>query len=193
MSQPWYRVLIEGYNVYKGGAEFIRSSNNALKTLSTEHERIHAGKYFRHSEVHSLATGVSHYHYIVPNSGSHLHLRSYRVKANNGPGRLNIYENPYIDASSIGTDISSDYKNLNRASSNVFPATAYLGPYVDVNSIGEELDVSMLFDSSKDAGEESELVDHEIALTNSYGYLVRYFNDSGAAATSSIRIGIYEV
>jgi hypothetical protein len=186
------RVLLQGWNIFKGREENIRTSFHAIKTITFEHERIHSGRYYKHAHIHSLGNGEYHTHYIEPNSGYNLHLRYYNVKADNGPGVLSIYENPYIDASSLGSDVTSDFINLNRASNNYIPASISYGVGFDANSSGVELPQSLLADASKDSGENSSVGDQEIILNSQRKYLLKYDNNAGAVVTTLINIGIYD-
>ena len=85
--------IVKAWNLFKSDEENIRSSYNSLKTLDIAHERIHQGRMFRHTEVHSLAAAGVYNHLIIPNSGSDNHLQSVAVKADQGIVHIGIYEN----------------------------------------------------------------------------------------------------
>jgi len=187
------RSLLHAYNQVIGKIQTIRSSYNAVKTLDTEHERIHAGKMWEHTQIHSMSTGQIYDHLIVPDSGSDLHLRSADFSSDGGPGLLEVYEAPFTDANSIGTVDTDAWKNLNRKSSNVIPATMYDEPFIDANSIGELLSAKVLAVSGvgQDQIGAKQAATHEWMLDDQKSYLIRYTNNDTGNVTANAEFLIY--
>jgi len=184
--------IIKAWNLFKNDEENIRSSYNSLKILQLEHERIHAGKSFRHSEVHSLTSGATYDHLIIPNSGSDIHLQTMNIKANAGIVHLGLYENPFTDANSLGADDTGEWFNQNRKSSNTPPFKAYEGAFIDVNSLGIRINEDLVTDVSKDAGGAEEGIPNEIVLDDTKTYLLRVTNNAGAIIATVAKFSAYD-
>ena len=186
------RVLLNGWNLFKNGAQNIRSSYNSIKQISTEHERIHQGRSFRHSEVHSLAIAEVYAHLIIPNSGSDIHLQSMNIKADGGIVHLGLYENPFTDANSLGALDTDEWLNQNRRSLNTPPFVAYENPFTDANSLGVKVFEDLITDVSKDAGGTEEGIPNEVMLDNNKSYVLRVTNNSGGNIVTVDKFTVYD-
>jgi len=139
-------ILAKAWNLFRQAEENLHSTHNALKTAVTEHERIHAGKVYHHSDVSTLAAAGSLGLLMTIDSDTELHLRDYSYNTNGGPCELYLYENPFVDTASIGTYFAPD--NLNTRSSNVSVHSFHHNPYINVNSIGIRKDSSAVLASA---------------------------------------------
>ena len=184
--------IVKAWNLFKSDEENIRSSYNSLKTLDIAHERIHQGRMFRHTEVHSLAAAGVYNHLIIPNSGSDNHLQSVAVKADQGIVHIGIYENPFTDANSLGVLDTDEWLNQNRSSINVPDFVAYENVYVNVNSLGIKISEDLVTDTSKDAGGAEEGVPYEIMFNSTKTYLIQVTNNAGAAIATVDKFSIYD-
>ena len=184
--------IVKAWNLFKSDEENIRSSYNSLKTIDLSHERVHNGRMFRHSEVHSLGTGEALNHLIIPNSGSNIHLQSMNIKSDQGIVRLGLYEDPFTNASSLGADHTDQWLNQNRSSSNVPPFIAHESPFIDANSLGANIIEDLVTDTSKDAGGTEEGLANEITLNHSKTYLLRTVNEAGAAIATVAKFAVYD-
>lgn len=185
-------VIVKGWNLFKNDEENIRSSYNSLKIIQLEHERVHAGKTFRHTEVHSLASDGVYSHLIIPNSGSDIHLQSMNVKASAGIVHLGLYENPFTDANSLGLLDTDEWLNQNRRSSNEPPFIAYENAFTDANSLGEKVFEDLITDVSKDAGGAEEGIPDEVVFDHTKTYLLRVTNKAGANIATSDKFTVYD-
>ena len=184
--------IVKAWNLFKSDEENIRSSYNSLKIVQLEHERIHQGRSFRHTEVHSLASAEVYAHLIIPNSGSDVHLQSMSIKASSGIVHLGLYENPFTDANSLGSLDTDEWLNQKRNSSNVPPFLAYENPFTDANSLGTKVFEDLITDVSKDAGGSEEGIPNEIMFDNTKTYLLRVTNNSGATIATSDKFTVYD-
>lgn len=196
MTSPATRFLIQAWNSILGGEENIRSIANALKTMTPEHVASHAGTLFTHRDKHTVAASDSFNVYVVPNSGTSLNLLPFEFKADAGPGDIYLYESPYTNPASLGTDISSNFKNHNRVSANVAPFSAYENVYFNPASAGQQIDYGLMEQTGggpiKNAGGEAGGGDNEWQLDPAKGYLVRYTNNSAGQATVLSGLAVYE-
>lgn len=187
------RVIVQAFNRALNKMGTLRTSYGALKTLSLVHERIHAGKLYRHSEVHSIANGGTFNHLIVPTSGSaNLHLQSMNIKADAGIVAIKLHENPFTNADSLGSDDTSQWVNQNRKSINTVPMVAHESPFIDANSLGTTIFTDLITDVSKDAGGEGEGIENEIELDNTKTYLLRVENYTGANVATVVKFSVYD-
>lgn len=193
-SQPF---LLRAFNNFLGREENIRSSYHALKMLSVEHERIHSGNAWLHSEEHNnLASEANLDHVIVPNSGGSidLHLRHVGFNVTEGPGGVHVYENPYINVNSAGTDVTSAFQNRNRRATNERGFIAYENPYIDANSLGTQIDYALIEATAggpiKAAGGDAEVL-AEVILDNTKPYLVRYTNHAPTNVASYVECKMF--
>ncbi|MCK5609667.1 hypothetical protein KAR91_47780 [Candidatus Pacearchaeota archaeon] len=134
------RALVFAWNVFRDKAEHLNSSFGALKSIVSEHERIHAGRAFMYSHEHFLAPDEIMMHYFLISSESNVHLRSYDFISDQGPSKVYLYEEPFYDVNSLGT--IHVQRNLNRTSINSAQSIVYHDPFYDINSLGEELSLN---------------------------------------------------
>jgi len=131
-------ALLRVWNAFKNGEQNVRGSYNALKNISVEHERAHAGRVFYYSDITSLAAGSVDSFLLTVSSGQEMHLRTIRYEADVGPCEGYLYENPFVNVNSLGTALS--LKNCRRDSANIAPCSSYTSPFFDINSAGEQID-----------------------------------------------------
>lgn len=136
----WRRVLVQCWNAALGVEQNIRASHNAMKTIVSEHERIHAGKAWNHNQEHFLLPSTFGYYLFLVNSleaGEQLHIRDYGFTAGDGPVKLKLFRGAFFDANSLGTSLP--LYNLSDISSNESGCALYGAPFVDVNSLGDNV------------------------------------------------------
>jgi len=182
------------WNLALGRPQNLRASYNAAKTITTEHERIHAGKMWHHADVSTLAAGATINTLIAVSSNSELHLRSIGFDANVGPCEGYFYEAPVIDVNSLGTGFIP--KNLNRRSSNLSVSSFYIDPVIDVNSLGDRIDVVAIVAATggpiKSISGESASAVTEWILKPGNKYLFRFTNKNGSTGLYNSNITFYE-
>lgn len=195
MTTPYsQRFLAKAWNLFKGDEENLHSSYNALKVIQTDHERIHAGKSWLHNQRHYVAPSTTVYYAVKVDSNgtSDIHLRSYGYKSDQGPMHLFFYENPYLDASSLG--VSLPIYNLNRTSDALSGCSLYGGPVINVNSLGVSLGYVQQPNSApgnQSAGGIGEVGATEWILNNSYYYLFALQNTASNTATIESAFLVY--
>lgn len=177
--------LLRAWDKLLGRESNVTMSYGGLKQLSTEHERIHTGNAWLHSEPHyNVASGSSVDHLIVPTSGGavDLHLSHVGYNTAAGPAEINIYEAPFTDADSFGTDVTSSFENRNRTKTNARGFTIRENPFINVNSLGERLDYDLIEATAggpvKTSGGAAGAL-KEAVLDNTKQYLMRFTNLSG--------------
>jgi len=186
--------IIKAWNLFKEDEENIRSSFNALKTITTEHERIHQGKMYSYSDISSLAADASTQILFSVASDSSLHLRKIQMGADVGACEGYLYENPYVDVASLGTGFKP--QNLNRESSNISASSFYIDAYLDVNSLGVEIDASAILQAtggnlkSIEGGADSAVV--EWILKRGNNYMFKFTNNNAGIALISKHFSFYE-
>lgn len=176
------RVLLKAWNIIKRDDENLTSSYNGLKTIATEHERIHAGKaWYSTGFGNHLSASPTRFTLIKVDSGAEFHVRDFGVRTNQGPYSGTLYEAPVVDVSSLG--VVMPFPNLDRNSSNIAPITLYANPSLDVNSLGTFLDTGHIFEAAggavkQIAGEISTLVTEWSLKPDTY-YAAVFVNSSG--------------
>ena len=185
--------VLKAWNKALGKAENIRSSFNALKTISTTHERIHAGKAFYKQVRGQQAAGAVRTMLLVVGDTA-FHLRQFGIKSDQGPFVANLYEAPFSDVNSYGAPV--EMLNLNRSSLDTPGITLYNAPFYDVNSIGLEIDGGSILQSAGGsiksiAGEASTIVSEWILKPNT-NYLAYFVNSSTSIANFHQHIVGYE-
>lgn len=184
--------LIKGWNLFKNDEENIRSSFNALKTIVTEHERIHAGKAWLNNDEYFLPSGMSYYLFKVDSFDFNTHLRNYGFVSDQGPMTLHLRESPFIDTNSLGTPLSLN--NLNRNSSNLPGMTLYGAPFTDADSLGTHLGYILQPEASpgnQPAGGAGDPVVTEWFLNNDKYYLFELNNTAVNTATVGSQFFVY--
>lgn len=195
MTAPYsQRLLIKAWNLFRDDEENIHSSYNALKIIQTEHERVHAGRSWYHNQRHYIPPSTTVYYAVKVDSNgtSDIHLRNYGYKSDQGPMHLLFYENPYLDANSLGTLLP--LYNLNRLSSALSGCSLYGGPVVNVSSLGTSLGYVQQPTSApgnQPAGGIGEVGATEWVLSNSYYYLFSLQNTAVNTATIESSFLVY--
>jgi len=194
VSSP--RFLLKAYNAFLGREENIRSSDNALKVIRTEHERVISGKAFHHSVIGSMAGNNAEKYLLINANSSSPHLVSYDFDTDQGQMELSFYENPFTNSNSFGT--LEVPHNLNRKLKSVLPKFEfYNDPFIDVNSLGTLLDQDIVAQTS---GGSVKSIDGgagdstgEWVLNIGDTYLIRVINKSSNVAFYKSSIALYEV
>lgn len=191
--------LVRAYNAFLQREENVNCIDNALKFVNTESERIHAGVAWLHAEpFNNLAAGASLDHLIIPDSGGDiaLHLDIVNFVATAGPAELLVYEDPFTDTDSFGTnDIASFLPRNRNVLTNSTGFAARQGPFIDTDSIGLLLDYDL---SAVAAGGPIQPVSgplasiNELILDNTKQYLIRHTNlSANVASYTADRLFLY--
>jgi len=187
------RVLLKGWNVFKNAEENIRSSFNALKTINTEHERIHRGLAWLNKDEYFVPPATTAYYLFLVDSGySNVHVRNFGFTSDQGPMKLHFREAPSYDVNSLGTLLSLN--NLNRSSVNSSGMNLYGNPWVDANSLGLHLDFILQPESApgnQPAGGAAENKITEWYIDNDKSYLFSLENTSANTATIESQFFVY--
>lgn len=182
---PVDRRLFQGWNLFKSKEENINSSYNALKSVTTEHERIHAGKAWLNKDEYYIAPNtVSYYAFIVESYDTSVHVRNFGFVSDQGPMKLHFRESPSLNVNSLGVSLSLN--NMNRTSGNLPGMRLYGGPVVDVNSLGQHLDFILQPESApgnQPAGGSAENAVTEWLIDNDKSYLFSLQNTTANTAT----------
>lgn len=188
--------LVKAFNLFKNDEENIHSSVNAIKTIVSEHERAHAGKMFGYTDVSTLAAGDDLALLIaVPADGEEVHLRSLGIDINVGPCIGGLYEDPYIDPSSLGTGFRP--RNTRRSARAYTSTTSfYQGTGFNVNSLGEEIEAAAVVQDTggtlKTIKGEAEGVFVEWILQPGHTYLGKFNNGNGTTGIYELGLHFYE-
>lgn len=187
------RVLLNGWNKFKGSAENIRSSFNALKTINVEHERIHAGMAWLNKDEYIVPPNTTAYYIFLVDSGySNAHVRNFGFVSDQGPMKLHFREAPSYDVNSLGTLLSLN--NLNRSSVNSSGMNLYGNPWVDINSLGLHLDYILQPESApgnQPAGGAANNKITEWFIDNDKAYLFSLENTTVNSATIESQFFVY--
>lgn len=138
MTSMINKVGLFGYNTILKKWDAIKSTYSAIKTSTTELERIHMGKaWINNDEYFIPPTTIAHYLFMVNSISGDVHLRNFGFTSTEGPLKLHLYESPFFDVNSLGELLTLGA--LNRAVVNSSGMSLYKNPFVDVNSVGEHL------------------------------------------------------
>jgi len=185
--------LVKGWNLFKNDEENIRSSYNALKTISTEHERIHAGMAWLNKEEYFVPPSTTVYYAFLVNSfENQVHIRNFGFVSDQGPMKFHFREAPSLDVNSLGILLSLN--NMNRNSPNLSGMNLYGAPVIDVNSLGEHLDYILQPESApgnQPAGGAAENAITEWIIDNDKDYLFSLENTTVNTATIESQFMVY--
>lgn len=137
-DNPYIQTLLLAWNEALSSDQNLRASYGAIKTITTDHERIHDGKMLDFTDITTIGAGATTYLLISVNSSDEVHLRNAEFEINVGPCESYLYRDPYIDVNSLGTGFR--FKNLNDTVAYTGAASYYAEPYIDVNSLGEVIE-----------------------------------------------------
>lgn len=186
-------ILLKAWNTFKDGSENIHSVNNAVKTIHTEHERIHAGMAWLNKDRYVVPPSTTAYYlFRVESYSNPSQIRNFGFVSNQGPMELHFREAPFTDVNSLGTPLS--FNNMNRNSSNLPGMTLYGAPFVDVNSIGVHLDFILQPESApgnQAAGGGASNVIEEWVIDNSKSYLFTLENTTVNSAVVESQFFVY--
>jgi len=188
---------IFGYNPVLDDEVGVLVSYGSLKTIDIPHFHTHNGEAFSHAGKHTLpASGTPVDFLIVPDSGTQIHLINYHGETTVGPVDMFLYEAPFTDANSLGTDISASCYNHKRTSTNSCGATMYLNPFTDANSMGSQIDYSLQPSSTggpltPGAGTVSGHL-NEWMLDSTKSYLLRYHSGATTAGALGMAFDAYK-
>ena len=133
------RALVQAWNKVMNKAQTLHASYSALKTIDTEHERIHAGMAWLNKDEYFVPPSTTFYYlFHVDSFTNPCHIRNFGFVTDNGPMKLHFRESPFIDVNSQGVELSLN--NMNRNSGNLSGMALHGGPVIDVNSLGYHLD-----------------------------------------------------
>lgn len=177
-------VLLNAWNSFWGREEHVESSFNMIKTIDTEHARIHDGLGYNVAETIVVAAGASA-RYLINVNGEAIHLRDFTFKATTGPGGVAVHESPFFDTNSLGTQLTP--VNLNRRGTiGVSSVGLFRDPFTNVNSLGDQIDSDLMEQSTggpvKAAGGSAGGPAVEWVLPASGSYLVSYTNSHASDA-----------
>lgn len=181
--------FVHGWNRSTNTIDEITATYNALKTVSADHERIHAGKGYNISFVSSIAAGAIGWTLIsIPNSVA-VHMRTIKVAGVGAPFEVTFRETTSVDVNSLGSKLTPI--NFNRSSTNISSVGVYTDP--SVVSSGTLLDIDVAPVSAKDSGGQGQIPEQEWVLSNSgKWYLVGIKNNSGGNSSYNTKYFWYE-
>ncbi len=172
----------------------IRASGRQypLPTVTTAHERIHEGVMY-HGGVRSeaLADDGNLDLFLIVNSAMEIHARF--EAACGGDAVLNLYENPFSNTNSLGTEITP--RNRHREIGDVSDAGLYSAPWTDANSLGTNLTPGAIIPGGATGNSPGgQLQDgfFEWDLDKGNQYLFRLTNRGGSAKIASAELNFYE-
>jgi hypothetical protein len=182
-----------------GNTENVHGISHGLKFMDQSAYSVHKGDIWSLTDKHSIASsGGTRDHLLQINSGEALHLNTSMFNTTKGPADVFIYEAPFIDASSLGTDISSSYHCHNRALNKITPFVAYEDPYTDANSLGTKIDYNLMEQVEggpvQVSAGSTDGVPTEWHLDYAKNYLVRFINNHGTdTAVVQCRMTLFKV
>lgn len=186
-------ALIKGWNLFKNDEENIRSSFNALKTISTEHERIHAGMAWLNKDEYVIPPStIAYYLFKVASFSNLTHVRNFGFVSDQGVMKLHFRESPSIDVNSLGVELSLN--NLNRTLLNNSGLHLHGAPWVDVNSLGTHLDFILQPESAPGNQPAGGAADNKITewlVDNDKYYLFSLDNTTVNSATIESQFFVY--
>lgn len=163
--------------------------SKALKTIETEHFRIHAGQGFALSgTITGLAAGASTYLHVDPLTP--IHFRYYKFAANGGPFDVGLYENPVVNVQ--GTAELTP-RNRNRLSSTVSATKIYTGTTFSSDGTRLDLDRAISTGTGAHAASEIEGVAVEWILDGGNTYALKITNNDNGAINLVYRFFWYEL
>lgn len=185
-------MVIKLWNKYLGRTQNLQADFNMAKIIDAEHSRVHEGVMFSSSDVRSIANN-GNLDLIVVTSNASVHLRAWDFNSMVGPCEIRLYEQPYLNPSSMGTQLP--LYNRNRRSSNVASVSLWEAPYINPSSIGTMIDFNLIEQSTggpiKTNGGPSESY-QEWELATDRNYLLRCTNVSGGAGGIEFDVVLYE-
>lgn len=169
--------IIKAWNPKLGRLENVRSTHNMLQMIELDHAHVNAGVTFSHSDKHTVASNGTLDHLIITNS-EEVHLSTYDYASTAGPCDIFLYEAPFINVNSLGTE--KFWQNRERNSLLVSSSQIYSQPFIDVNSIGDPIDYKIIESSAGGAikiasGKSTGL--SKWVLKTGTNYLIRFINN----------------
>lgn len=118
--------------------------SGAPRAISHEHGKLHDGDVYTFSSQTSLAMNGKHYIALTNPASESYHLTTARVQPTGGPIVVKLYEAPFLDANSMGTEtvLINRYRPLQ--ATKVASLQVHLDPFVDVNSLGMAMETQLL-------------------------------------------------
>jgi len=133
--------ILKAWSAKLGRPQSIELSYNMLKTIEAEHARIHQGTAFGFSEKLTIAAGSAH-SYVIDTGSQDVHFRSYGFNSTLGPCDVHLYEAPFFDAASAGTQKYG--RNRNRTFADSSSVILNSQPFVNVASLGVHIDYGLI-------------------------------------------------
>ena len=149
--------------------------SGANREIEAEHSKIHDGLAFALSNINSLTAGSTAYYAFVGVTGYVPHWRLIRLNSTGAPFVISLYENPYLNVNSLGTQLTP--YNMNRNSSIVSSLTAYLNPVINVNSLGTQLEAEKTASTAVQGGSLSNPTIFEWIFNNGVNYVLAVKNE----------------
>jgi len=183
-------ILNRGFNEQDGREENIQSSYNMQKTITAVHARVHAKLAYNHSGLNTVPAG-GYLRYLLRIGGTVFHLRDFAFKTTEGPAGVFLYEAPFVDTNSLGTQLVS--RNLNRSVAvDSYDFALYRDPFTNAASAGTELDYDLQPATSggaiRAAGGSAGGPAIEWVLRQDTDYLIEFVNSSTNAAIVGDRV-----
>lgn len=175
--------ILKLWNSSLGRHENAQSSYNMIKTIEAEHARIHQGTGYGFSEKLTILSGSAH-NYIIDTNSTDIHFRSYGFNSTLGPCDIYLYDSPFFDAASAGTQKYG--VNRNRSFSDSSGMILNSQPFVDVNSLGKVLQYGLIEATGaikESSGGNSLSPQGEYDLAVNKKYLLRIINNNVSTAT----------
>lgn len=163
--------------------------SKATRAIEQEHAKIHDGDAHAFSDINTLASdGIGTYTITVPSS-IFPHYRLIRLGATGSPFRYEVYEAPFFDANSSGTELF--YMNMNRNSSKVTSTQVFKDAFTDTNSLGERLEQEKFTAAGVQGGGTGSPTTFEWLFAQGTNYLVRVINDDTTTESYDITTFMY--
>lgn len=188
------KAILYAYDLALKKADVIVVSNNALKVIDVEHERIHRGKvWYNNDEYFIPPNSTSYFVFKADSNSGNVHIRNYGFVSDQGPMKLFFKEEPFIDVNSLGTELR--LHNMNRTSVNSSQMILYAEPAgIDVNSLGLTLSYTLQPESApgnQPAGGSAQSVILEWVVPDDKYYLFSLENTAVNTATIESQFFVY--
>ena len=159
-------------------------------SITTEHQKIHSGNAYVHSDVHTVGNGATLTHLIKGHATTQCHLRVYTYTVEDTPCTVVLYEAP--TTTDDGTE--ETWYNANRISSNTADTQLFVGPTVTDN--GSEIETVYYPPTGfgfLDTGARGIDIGNEWVFNASTDYLLQLTNNSGGSINIQTFFFMYEV
>jgi hypothetical protein len=162
-----------------------------LPTITTFHERTHEGMaYVVGDRSEALADDGALDILVSVNSAAHIHARF--AATTGGDALVDLYENPFTDANSLGTPLTA--RNRFRYKGDNADSNHHRDPFTYANSLGTNIAPGIIAGGSKPFTAGGDVGDGftEFMLSKGNRYLFRLTNKAGSAQVAGAEINFYE-